>query len=75
MSGALTQNSTSKVEFRFEMTKIAILSLQELADVRSHVMTDCLWPDVPNKEEIFLIWHTGSQLRIRNDLRLQIGLH
>ena len=24
----------------------------------------CLWPKVPNKEEIFLIWHTGSQLCI-----------
>ena len=38
----------------------------------------CLWPNVPNKEEIFHIWHVwyiGSQLRIRNNLRLQIGLH
>ena len=28
----------------------------------------CLWPNVPNKEEIFLIWHIGSQLSIRNGL-------
>ena len=30
--------------------------------------------NVPNEEEIFLIWHIVSQLRIRNDLRLQIEL-
>ena len=28
----------------------------------------CLWPNVPSKEEIFLIWHIGSQLSIRNGL-------
>ena len=28
----------------------------------------CLWPNVPNREEIFLIWHIRSQLSIRNGL-------
>ena len=28
----------------------------------------CLWPIVPNKEEIFLIWHIVSPLSIRNGL-------
>ena len=32
------------------------------------VMMLCLWPNVPNKEEVFLIWHIGSQLSIRNGL-------
>ena len=28
----------------------------------------CLWSNVPNKGEIFLNWHIGSQLSIRNSL-------